>query len=351
MLAQLDGARAPHHRLILVVAPSGSGKTEALQEVAETTSARLVNVNLELSRRMLELTERERALRLPDLLGEIVGRNEPLVLLDNVEMLFDASFEQDPLRLLQGVSRNRTIVATWNGTLKDDCLTYAAPEHPEYRRYSRDARGDLLVVCRTSPDAASPHLGPVRLRCLDLRAAPRVRDRARGNQAGAGPAPSLLRLHYRRRRLPWHLERHLVGMLRRQPMFRPWPLGQIGPDRDAFFAFLQERWPIFLDRLTSGPAAVRETPPDYAPSFAGPTELPFDHPDVRVHVDTLLLEGALRPIAHPRVREIGDCLRGCRRRAAMRQRPLVQYDVILRPESRRDPTPRTETRGYGMPPR
>ena len=146
VLARLDGARALYHRLILVAAPSGSGKTEALREVAESTGARLVNLNLELSRRMLDLTERERTLRLPDLLDEVVGRDDPLVLLDNIEILFEVSFEQDPLRLLQGVSRNRTIVAAWNGTLANGYLTYAAPEHPEHRRFSRDDRGDLVLV-------------------------------------------------------------------------------------------------------------------------------------------------------------------------------------------------------------
>ena len=146
VLARIDGAKALYHRLVLVVAPSGAGKTEALRGVAARTGARLVNLNLELSRRMLDLTERERALRMPDLFDEVVGRDEPLVLLDNIEILFDVSFEQDPLRLLQGVSRNRTIVAAWNGTLENDYLTYAAPEHPEHRRYSRDDRGDLLIV-------------------------------------------------------------------------------------------------------------------------------------------------------------------------------------------------------------
>ena len=146
VLARIDGARALYHRLILVAAPSGAGKTEALREVAASTGARLVNLNLELSRRMLDLTEHERALRMPDLFDEVVGRDEPLVLLDNIELLFDASFEQDPLRLLQGVSRNRTIVAAWNGTLENDYLIYAASEHPEHRRYSRDQRGDLVIV-------------------------------------------------------------------------------------------------------------------------------------------------------------------------------------------------------------
>ncbi len=116
----------------------------------------------------------------------------------------------------------------------------------------------------------------------------------------------LLRLHYRRLRLPWPMERHLVGALRRKPAFRSWPLAQIVPDRDAFFAFLQERWPIFLDRLTSGAPAVRETPPGYATAFSGPAELPFDHPDVLVYVDNLFLEGALRPTPHPRGREVTE---------------------------------------------
>ncbi len=146
VLARVDGAKALYHRLILVAAPSGSGKTEALREVVASTGARFVNLNLELSRRMLDLTERERALRLPDLLDEVVGKDEPLVLLDNVEILFDAALRQDPLRLLQGVSRNRTIVAAWNGTLEKGCLTYATPEHPEHRRYSRDDRGDVVIV-------------------------------------------------------------------------------------------------------------------------------------------------------------------------------------------------------------
>ena len=153
VIARIAGAKALYHRLILVTAPRWAGKTEALREVAASTGARLVNLNLELSRRMLDLTERERALRLPDLLKEVVGRDERLVLLDNIEILFDAALRQDPLRLLQGVSRNRTIIASWNGTLERGYLTYATPEHPEHRRYSRDDRGDLVVVC---PDVVSP---------------------------------------------------------------------------------------------------------------------------------------------------------------------------------------------------
>jgi len=136
VMRKIDQAGELYHRLMVVVAPAGAGKTTALQDVHERTGAPLINVNLELSRRMLDLTERQRALQLPRLLGEIVNKAEgDLVLLDNIEILFDVSLQQDPLRLLQGLSRNKTVVVAWNGTLDNKHMTYAAPDHPEYRRY------------------------------------------------------------------------------------------------------------------------------------------------------------------------------------------------------------------------
>lgn len=146
VMRKIKQAAELYHRLMLVVAPAGAGKTTALTYVKERIGAPLVNVNLELSRRMLELTERQRALQLPRLLREIVddaagdlpaeaSAQAGVVLLDNLEILFDVSLQQDPLRLLQGLSRNKTVVAAWNGSIDKDRMTYAVPDHPEYRRY------------------------------------------------------------------------------------------------------------------------------------------------------------------------------------------------------------------------
>jgi Cdc6-like AAA superfamily ATPase len=57
-----------YHRLILIVAPSGTGKTAALHEVAKHTGDPYINVNLELSRCMLGLTQRQRQLQVSRLL-------------------------------------------------------------------------------------------------------------------------------------------------------------------------------------------------------------------------------------------------------------------------------------------
>jgi hypothetical protein len=59
-----------------------------------------------------------------------------VVLLDNIELLFAKDLAQDPLRLLQSLSRNRTIVAAWPGSFDGKYLTYAEPGHPEHQRYA-----------------------------------------------------------------------------------------------------------------------------------------------------------------------------------------------------------------------
>jgi len=93
---------------------------------------------------MLDLTERQRALQVPRLLSELVSAfDSDVILLDNIEVLFAVSLKQDPLRLLQGLSRNKTVVVAWTGSIKGEHLTYATPGHPEYKRYQVR---DFLVV-------------------------------------------------------------------------------------------------------------------------------------------------------------------------------------------------------------
>ena len=141
---QIGHAESLYHRLVLVVGADGSGKTSALRAVAECIDAPLVNVGLELSRRLLDLTEQQRRIRAPELLGRIVTETaSDIVLLDNVELLFDVALHQNPLGLLQRLSRRRTVAATWNGSMEDGHIVYAVPGHSEYRRCPVDG---ILVV-------------------------------------------------------------------------------------------------------------------------------------------------------------------------------------------------------------
>lgn len=129
----IEQAAGQYYRLVVLAGAPGSGKTAALQSVAQKLGHPLVNVNLELTKRMLELTRTQRSRQVERLLKDVIAAaSGDVVLLDNLEVLFDPTLEVEPLRLLQVASRNRTVVASWNGSYRDGTLTYAEPGHPEF---------------------------------------------------------------------------------------------------------------------------------------------------------------------------------------------------------------------------
>lgn len=154
----IETAQQLYHRLVLIVGPSGTGKTRLLQRLADEQGGQIINVNLALSSRMLDLTPRQRTTQAPDLLSDVINEyleNHPdsPLLLDNLEILFDHSLHVDPLRLLEKMSRNHTIIATWNGLYEHGKLTYATFGHPEYKNYeSVDA---VVVPMVTTSSAAT----------------------------------------------------------------------------------------------------------------------------------------------------------------------------------------------------
>lgn len=105
----------------------------------------------------------------------------------------------------------------------------------------------------------------------------------------------LLRLHYGKSAIPMMLAGRLVEVFEDSGSFKGWSLSQIIPDAEQFFAFIQERWPIFLENLKQE-NQVKEDSAAYSLKVQGPVALPFDHQDIRFYIDILFVEGKLTPV-------------------------------------------------------
>jgi hypothetical protein len=138
-LAQaIEQASRRYFQLVIMVGVSGSGKTNTLQSIGQRTGCKVLNVNLELSKKMLELTRTQRSRQVEKLLKELIAATQgEVVLLDNLEILFDTALDVEPVRLLQVVSRNRPTVASWTGSYSNGTLTYAEPGHPEFAQFNQ----------------------------------------------------------------------------------------------------------------------------------------------------------------------------------------------------------------------
>lgn len=159
VLSRIEEAADLYHRLVLLVGPPRSGKTPLARKLASTKGWPFINVNLALSERLLDLTRKQRAIHLPRHFEELVREQaSEVVVLDNIELLFAAELELDPLRLLGGLSRHRTVVATWAGHYEKSILTYAQPGHPEARS---DRNPDALILSlETLGDASASPADP-----------------------------------------------------------------------------------------------------------------------------------------------------------------------------------------------
>jgi hypothetical protein len=108
----------------------------------------------------------------------------------------------------------------------------------------------------------------------------------------------LLRLHYGNSVIPQILAKRLVEILQSSGKFEKWDLCKLVSDAEAFYVFIQERWPIFLENLNSGDS-VKESGGRHELRVQGPELLPFEHQDIRIYIDNLFIEGKLKPVELP----------------------------------------------------
>lgn len=130
--------QALQSKLVLLIGTTGAGKSALLRHLAARRCTKVLNVGAELGKRLAALPMRDRRLQAKEILRSLAAESasEDLLLLDNLELLFDQTLRLDPLDLLKRYAHAQRVVAVWPGEICRGRLTYAEMGHPEHKDYN-----------------------------------------------------------------------------------------------------------------------------------------------------------------------------------------------------------------------
>lgn len=128
-------------------------KRQRYQVIVTTNEAiKLINrpsisLNKRLTEEMLSIPKRQRPRSVQPLLDDLIReQNKSDAVLTDIEILFDRSLAIDPIRLIESCSRSTTLIICWPGTIDSSGLTYAQPDHPEYRLYKTSELKEVIFL-------------------------------------------------------------------------------------------------------------------------------------------------------------------------------------------------------------
>lgn len=129
-----------NRKLILLIGPPRSGKSNLLGQLAERRQARVLSVGATLGLELLTSPSARRHLHAADLLKGLADGfvSQGLLLVDNIELLFDRTLQLSPLDVLKRHAQVCRVVAVWPGELQEGRLSYATTGHPEHQDFGVD---------------------------------------------------------------------------------------------------------------------------------------------------------------------------------------------------------------------
>jgi hypothetical protein len=130
----IDSAKLQRSQLIIICNPN---KEKFVKQNNNKYCIQNVNISLELSKGLMDIPKTKRSARVHKCLAKILHKfNSDVLWIERMQILFHPELEFNPIKFFQNVSRNKTIILSWDGEYKNNKLIYAKPGHQEYRVYS-----------------------------------------------------------------------------------------------------------------------------------------------------------------------------------------------------------------------
>ena len=133
--------RAARSDAQLVVLVNGDAP-KALRTAAKAAQVELgwrgVDLNRDLTERLIATAPAERQVALWEVFEDVVGELSDGVVLLTTDILFEPSLGFRPYEAIRRIARRGPVVAAWFGTVEGAFITRAQPGHPEYTKSRLD---------------------------------------------------------------------------------------------------------------------------------------------------------------------------------------------------------------------
>lgn len=126
------------HKLVILLGVFGVGKTKILKQVAEKTDGVYLNLNWELSERLLKLprnvmNDGVTASRLIDEICDLFSPKAEILFVDNIELLFSPELGKiNPIDTFKRISRQRPVVIALPAYREGNLAVYSTPDSKDY---------------------------------------------------------------------------------------------------------------------------------------------------------------------------------------------------------------------------
>jgi len=140
----IERAKKYQTKLIIV---TGKDASRLLEIASAVDDFQLINMDLELSEKLVDIPKQNRPKLITSVFADLLIENRSKVLcLDHIHILFDCTLSVDPLKLLRSNAKNLTLVVAWPGDKNASSLSYATPNHPEYRSYKVSEYDETIFI-------------------------------------------------------------------------------------------------------------------------------------------------------------------------------------------------------------
>ena len=122
----------------LLVSPSNNRLEKMADEISKTNIS-MINLGQKLSEILLNIAKKDQPRAINQWFDVELNAFKPGPLVcTHIDLLFDPSFNLDPLNLFRRLSRTTQLIVLWPGDFSNRNLSYAVPEHHHYRTWRVD---------------------------------------------------------------------------------------------------------------------------------------------------------------------------------------------------------------------